>query len=255
MIGSQALIAEPRATVPSPTARGPCRRQAVRRADDVRPTTVVAPTGADRRLRRREAQAIDELGLLVGSQEQVDRGVTPPEARPVRLADRAPGEHDPHSRVRRLQPGEVALPADDLLLRALPDRAGVDDHEVRRVDRRRLGATGREQAPGHLLRVAAVHLAAERPDVEARQGLRLRHVLGQPRVGRRLGERGPPPRPTTPGGASRARAGIVGVRSSVTPPHRTPGALVPDPRQDRLTDLRGHPELGVRLGVGPRSPW
>ena len=43
----------------------------------------------------------------------------------------------------------------------------------------RLGAAGREQPPGHLLRVAAVHLAAEGPDVEARQGARFGAELGQ----------------------------------------------------------------------------
>ena len=63
----------------------------------------------------------------------------------------------------------MALPADHLLLGALADRARVDDDEIGRLERRRLLAAGREQPTGHLLRVAAVHLAAQGPDVEARQ--------------------------------------------------------------------------------------
>ena len=119
----------------------------------------------------------DELGLLVGSEEQVHRRVAPAKTGPVRLAHGAAGQDDAQTRVRRLQPRELTLPADHLLLGALADRAGVDDDQVGGFHAGRFLAAGREQPPGHLLRVAAVHLAAEGPDVEARQGAGLRQVL------------------------------------------------------------------------------
>src|SRR5258706_9844769 len=78
----------------------------------------------------------------------------------------------------------MTLPTDDLLLRALADRAGVDHHKVRLVERRRLRTARCKQPAGHLLRVAPVHLAAERPDVERRQGPRFRAIFGQARIGR-----------------------------------------------------------------------
>ena len=180
MIGSQAAIAEPRATVPLPDrrARGsPARWSAT--PTTVRPTVVVAPSAPIGACADARPEPVDELGLLVGPQEEVDRRIAAPQAGPVRLADRAAGQHDAQPRVRRLEPRELALPADDLLLGALADRAGVDDDEVGGLERRRLLAAGGQQAPGHLLRVAAVHLAAERPDVEARQGRRLGQVLGE----------------------------------------------------------------------------
>ena len=62
----------------------------------------------------------------------------------------------------------------------------------------RLGASSQPAAsrlPGHLLRIAPVHLAAERPDVEARQGPRLGQVLHEPLVvGRGRGARARPRR-------------------------------------------------------------
>ena len=91
----------------------------------------------------------------------------------------------------------MALPADDLLFGGLADRAGVDHDQVGLVERRRLLAAGDQQPAGHLLGVAAVHLAAERPDVEPRQRPRLGPVLdeagvvrlrgGQPAPGARCG--------------------------------------------------------------------
>src|SRR5712671_79362 len=78
----------------------------------------------------------------------------------------------------------MTLPTDDLLLRALADRAGVDHDQVRLVERRRLRTACCKQPAGHLLRVAPVHLAAERPDVERRQGPRFRAIFGQARIGR-----------------------------------------------------------------------
>ena len=144
----------------------------------------------DRPLRGREPQPVDELRLLVGPEEQVDRREPPVQPVPVHLADRAAGHDDAHRRVRVLELRELALPADDLRLGRLTDRAGVDDDEVRRVHRRRLGAPGREQPAGHLLRVAAVHLAAERPDVEPGQGARFGPELTEPLV-RGIGRRPP----------------------------------------------------------------
>ena len=49
--------------------------------------------------------------------------------------------------------------------------------KVRGFELRRLVAPGGEQSPGHLLRIAPVHLAAQRPQEEARQCLGLGQVL------------------------------------------------------------------------------
>ena len=130
MIGSQAAIAEPRETLPSPTARArvPARWSAT--PTTAPPDHVVAPVSPDRRLRRGQPEAIDELRLLVRPQEQIDRRVAPPEAGAVGLTDRATGQDDAHRRVGRLEPGQLPHPADDLLLGALADRTGVDDDEI-----------------------------------------------------------------------------------------------------------------------------
>ncbi len=101
----------------------------------VRPTVVVVADRADRRLRRGEAEAIDQLGLLVRPQEQVDGRVATRQPGAIRLADGAAGQHDAQPGVGGLEPGELALPADDLLLGALADGAGVDDDEVGGLDR------------------------------------------------------------------------------------------------------------------------
>src|SRR6185436_9041042 len=103
MIGSQALIADPRATVPSATARArvPARWSATPTTE--RPTTVVAPTAP--------------------SGPCADAGA-------VRLSNRAAREHDAQPGVRLLQPREVTLPADDLLLRPFTDRARVDHDQI-----------------------------------------------------------------------------------------------------------------------------
>ena len=55
----------------------------------------------DRPLRRRQPQPVDELRLLVGPQEQVDRGEAPVEPVAIHLADGAAGHHDAHRRVQR----------------------------------------------------------------------------------------------------------------------------------------------------------
>ncbi len=135
--------------------------------------------GAHRRLRGGQPQAVHELRLLVGAQEQVDGGVPPGEAVAVRLAHRATGHHDAQPGVGGLEPAQVPLATDDLGLGRLTDGAGVDDHQVGRLHRGRLGAAGGQQPPGHLLRVALVHLAAQRPDEERRQRARLGAELGQ----------------------------------------------------------------------------
>ena len=137
----------------------------------------------DRPLGRRQPQPVDELRLLVGAQEQVHGGIAASQTGPVGFADGAAGQHDPQRGVGALERGQVALPADDLLFGRLADGAGVDHDQVGRVEGRRLGAARRQQPPGHLLRVAAVHLAAEGPDEEARQDLVLRPELREPRIG------------------------------------------------------------------------
>src|SRR4029079_12325540 len=140
------------------------------------------PHGPDRALCRREPESIDQLRLLVRAQEEVD-GREPP-AQPVTfgLADRTARHHDAQPWVRRLQSREVALPTDDLLLSALADRAGIDDDEVGSLERRCFLTPDGKQSTGHLLAVATVHLAAERPDVESRERCRFRSVLAQPIV-------------------------------------------------------------------------
>ena len=187
MIGSQALIADPRATRPLPDRPGAGPRQVVGRADDRTADGGGRTDGTDRPLRRGQPEPIDQLRLLVGTQEQVDRGESAAQALTLGFSHRAAGHHDAHPRVGRLESSKVPLPSDHLLLRALADRAGVDDDEVGGLERRRFLASDGEQPTGHLLAVAAVHLAAERPDMESRKGRSLRAVFGESIVDRRLG--------------------------------------------------------------------
>ena len=137
-------------------------------------------------LRGRQAESIDELGLLVRTQKHVDRRIAPSQPSPVRFAHGTAGEHHPHARIGGLEPGQLAHPADHLLLGAFADGAGVDDHQVGRVEGGRLGAPGRQESTGHFFRVAVVHLATQRPDVEAGQGARLWTVFPEALVGGRL---------------------------------------------------------------------
>ena len=176
----------PRGPGDGPLPHGPRtgRGEAISDADDG-PTHHRGRSDApDRRLRGGQAEPVDQLGFLVRPQEQVHGRIAPAQAIAVRFADRTAGQHDAQRRVRGLELAQLALPTDDLLLGALPDRAGVDDDELGVVKAGRLIAAGPQQATGHLLRVAPVHLAAERPEVEARQGAGLREVLGQSLVGR-----------------------------------------------------------------------
>ena len=136
MIGSQALTGLSRATLPCPTARRAGVGQVIGDADHGPPDDRRRATRPDRRLGGREAEPVDELGLLVGAQEQVHGRVATTQAGPVRLADRAAGQDDPQPRVRVLEARELALAADDLLLGALADGARVDDDEVGVVHRR-----------------------------------------------------------------------------------------------------------------------
>ena len=165
MIGSQRAA-------PSALARAaaaPCRPS----RHDVRPLR--AP------VRRRPGPSRrGQLGLFVGPQEEVDRGVSALRSAALSARTEQPVSTTRSAGLACLQPRQVAHPADDLLLGRLADRAAVDDDELGRLQAVRLGATGRQQRAGHLLGVGVVHLAAERPDVEARQD----HV-----VGGELGER------------------------------------------------------------------
>ncbi len=156
--------------------------QVVRHPDHGPPDGRGAADGADRGLRRGQPQPIDQLGLLVGSQEEVHRRVASPQPGAIRLAHRAAGQHDPHRGIGGLQLRQLAHPADDLLLGSLADRARVDDDEVGGLEARGLLASGGQQPTRHLLRIAPVHLAAERPEMEPRQGPRLGQVLGEARV-------------------------------------------------------------------------
>ena len=135
-----------------------------------------------RSLGRGQAEPLHELRLLVGAKEEVDGREASRQPAPVPLPDGAAGQDDPHPRVRRLERSQDPLAPDHLGLGRLADRAGVDDDQVGHVHRRRLGASRGHQASGHLLGVAPVHLAAERPHPEPGQGLVLRPVLDDARV-------------------------------------------------------------------------
>ena len=92
---------------------------------------------------------------------------------PLGFADAAAGQHDAHPGPGPLQLGQQALAADHLGLGVLAHGAGVDDDEVRPPPSMRRGSQpDGEELAGHLLGVALVHLAAERPDEEARAGCR-----------------------------------------------------------------------------------
>ena len=142
-------------------------------------------TQADRALDGRQAEPLHQLRLLVGAQEQVHRREPAPQTGPVALAHGTTGQDHAEGRVRGLERGERALPADDLRLGRLADRARVDDHEVGRLDPRGLGAARTQEPAGHLLRIASVHLATQRPDPEAREGLVLGPELGDAGICRR----------------------------------------------------------------------
>ena len=151
--------------------RGPRGRQPVGggrhgAADALEPS---GRTASPRSRRAEQAQPGRQLGLLVGSQEEIHRRVAPLQDARVVGTDRAAREHHAQRRVGRLELLQQAHAADDLLLGRLADGAGVDDDEVGLLETPCLRAAGRQQRARHLLRVGVVHLAAERPDVEPGQ--------------------------------------------------------------------------------------
>ena len=149
-------------------------REMIGNPDNRSPNDGRGADDTDRCLGRCKTKSIQQFRLLVWSEEQIDRRVSPFEAVPVPFANRAAGQNHTHRSVGILEALEVPLPSDDLLLGQLADGAGVDHHEIGLVHRRRLNRASGQQSAGHLLRVAPVHLAAERPDVKPRQGARLR---------------------------------------------------------------------------------
>ena len=206
--------------------RAPDRRGRPGRAGPGRP---------DRRLRGGQPEPVDQLGLLVRAQEQVDGRVAAAQARAIGLAHRAAGQHDAHRRVGRLELGELALPADDLLLGALADGAGVDDDEVgvlegRSPPRSRRAAGGR---PSPRSRSGSSGSRASRGGTAAGSGRRAgtRPAARRPA---RAGSRGavgeaPAVAPTAPRSRTSrtgSGAGRFGCRSR--PGHGTP-KLGPDP--------------------------
>ncbi len=164
---------------PIPDRPCPAGRQMIRHADDRSTDRRGRSDVAHRRLGRSEAEPIDQFGLLVGPKELVHRRVATLEACSIRLTDGAAGQDDPQTRVGSLEVGQLAHPADDLLLGALTDGAAVDHDEIRVGEVGCLPAAGLQEPTDHLLGVAPVHLAAERPDVESRQDPGLRQVLEQ----------------------------------------------------------------------------
>ena len=208
------------------------------------PVAAVGRAEADRRLGAGEPEAVDELRLLVGPEEEVDRGVAAAEAA-SRSASRT---EQPVSTTRRpglarfrlarwpWRPMTFCSAASRMAQVLITTRSAV-------LHRRRFGAARGEQAAGHLLRIAVVHLAAQRPDEEARQRLVFRPelleagVVGRARHGAGRRADGPGARRTgdvEDGQGAVHRAGVGFLERLVQP--------------DR--DLRRDPERGVRLGVG-----
>ncbi len=142
---------------------------------------------ADGPLGRREAEPLHQLRLLVRAQEEVDGREPASEADPVALSHGAAGQGHAERGIRGLEDREHALATDHLGLGSLADGARVDDDQVGRLHPGGLRTAGRQEPTGHLLRVALVHLAAQRPDPEARERLVLRAELGDARIGRRGG--------------------------------------------------------------------
>ncbi len=204
----------------------------------------------DGRLGRGQAEPVDELRLLVGTQEHVDRGVSPGEAAAVRFAHRATRHHDAHPGVGGLEPPQVSLAADDLRLGGLPDRAGVDHDEIGGLHRRRFRAARGQQAARHLLGIALVHLAAERPDEERGQRPDLGPELLEPLVGGReraaraagAGDRG---RDVENGQGSAGHAGAHGSACG-----QRPSAI-----RRSATSPSGITNPAWLPAYGPRSPW
>ena len=209
--------------VPSPTAaaRVPGRWSAApddRAPDDGRqpdrpggPTAPMAPCAEARPSRSTSS------GSSSGRRNRSTAGKRRARPGPVALAHGAAGEHDPQRRVGRLELRQLALPADHLLLGGLADRAGVDDHEVGRLERRRLGAA-RPRAGG-------------RPSPRSRSG------SSGSRASRSRSSAAPPARGGTPRRARRRRR--------------------PDPRAGRRTrrhDVEDGQRAGGR-SVDHRSEW
>ncbi len=205
--------------------------------------------GAHGRLRGGQPQAIDEFGLLVGAEEQVHGREPVLQPGAIALPDGTSRQHDAQRGVLGLEALQMPLSPDDLLLGKLPDRAGVDDDEVRDVEGRRLRGTRREEPTGHLLRVAPVHLAAERPDHERGQGPRFRPELAQAAV---LGLRG-----TARRGRGRRhdlqdrQLGSAGRRSF---DHRLAADSAMAARRGPSTS-GGTQSVAWAGPYGPRSPW
>ncbi len=209
---------------------------------------------------RRQAQAVDELGLLVRPQEHVDGRVAARQPRTVRFAHRAAGHDHAQAGVRGLEPVQVPLAADDLGLGRLADRAGVDHDEVGGVHRHRLRAARGQQPARHLLGVALVHLAAERPDEERRQGADLgaellqARVLGHERVAR-AGCAGDRRGDVEDGQRSGGHAGAHGSAAARPIRPRRRHDQRPSAARNRSTSASGRTRPAWLSGYGPKSPW
>ena len=209
-IGSQAEVADSRRTEPPSRAAARLAARWSAAPTTVRPTWVVAPVAGPAMARPMPPWAdaspsrSTSSGSSSGRRNRSTAGIAAPKSGSVGLAHGTAGQDDPQARVRRLELGQLALPADHLLLGGLADRAGVDHDQIGRLESARLVAAGGQQAAGHLLRVAPVHLAAEGPDGEARQDRRLRAVFVDTAV---RGESVPIERDRPAAGPSRASAG------------------------------------------------
>src|SRR5262245_46784586 len=91
---------------------GSCPGEVIGDADDRSTDNRRRTDDPDRALGGGETKTVDQLRLLVGTEEQVDRGKALAEPLVVHLADGAAGHDDAHRRVRRLQLRELALAPD-----------------------------------------------------------------------------------------------------------------------------------------------
>jgi hypothetical protein len=95
---------------------------------------------------------------VVRAVDDIDPGGAVGDLLPLHLGQAA-ADRDLHALVRLLGRQELAEVAVQLVGSVLPDRTGVEYHQVRRLTKVRLGVAGVLEQPGDALRVVHVHLA------------------------------------------------------------------------------------------------
>ena len=118
--------------------------------------------------RQTAVEKLREAPKVVGPEDQVHKAVACPYPdHLVRFLHHAAADADQHVRMVLLKMLDLPQMAVELLVRVLPDGAGVEEKDVRLFGLRLLRADLRED-PGQLLRVPCVHLAAHGGDMERR---------------------------------------------------------------------------------------